>query len=74
MNNIKTASRNQLEVAHLDQLMRIKSNQEAGGAINLGKVYNQWRSEKDRMQKELKFKSPIRFVLILVSFTKNFHY
>ncbi|KAJ8364881.1 hypothetical protein SKAU_G00137120 [Synaphobranchus kaupii] len=51
MNHIKTASRNRLEVAHLDQLMRIKSKQEANGAINLDKVYNHWRSEKDRREK-----------------------
>ena len=51
MNRIKTASRNRLEVAHLDQLMRIKSKQEADGAINLDKVYNHWRSEKDRREK-----------------------
>ena len=50
MNHIKTASRNRLEVAHLDQLMRIKSKQ-AEGAINLDKVYNHWRSEKDRREK-----------------------
>ncbi|KAM7374889.1 hypothetical protein PAMP_007523 [Pampus punctatissimus] len=40
MNHIKTASRNRLEVAHLDQLMRMKSKQEADEAINLDKVYN----------------------------------
>ncbi|KAI7790540.1 putative zinc finger protein 862-like [Triplophysa rosa] len=51
MNHIKTASRNRLEVAHLDQLMCIKSKQEADGAINLDKVYNHWRSEKDRREK-----------------------
>ena len=34
MNRIKTASRNRLEVAHLDQLMRIKSKQEEDEAIN----------------------------------------
>lgn len=51
MNHIKTASRNRLEVAHLDQLMRIKSKQEADEAINLDKVYNHWRSEKDRREK-----------------------
>ena len=51
MNHIKTASRNRLEVAHLDQLMRIKSRQEANIAINLDKVYNHWRSEKDRREK-----------------------
>ena len=51
MNHIKTASRNRLEVAHLDQLMRIKSKQEADGAINLDKVYNHWRIEKDRREK-----------------------
>lgn len=48
MNHIKTACRNCLEVVHLDQLMRIKSKQEADEAINLDKVYNHWRSEKDR--------------------------
>ena len=51
MNRIKTASRNRLEVAHLDQLMRIKSKQEADEAINLDKVYNHWRSERDRREK-----------------------
>lgn len=51
MNHIKAASRNRLEVAHLDLLMRIKSKQEADGAINLDKVYNHWRSEKDRREK-----------------------
>ncbi|KAM7379946.1 hypothetical protein PAMP_003278 [Pampus punctatissimus] len=40
MNHIKTESRNCLEVAHLDQLMCIKSMQEADKAINLDKVYN----------------------------------
>lgn len=38
MNHIKIASRNRLEVAHLDQLMRIKSKQEADETIN--KLYN----------------------------------
>ena len=51
MNHIKTESRNRLEVAHLDQLIRIKSKLEAGEAINLDKVYNHWRSEKDRREK-----------------------
>ncbi|KAM3593003.1 uncharacterized protein V6R79_003550 [Siganus canaliculatus] len=51
MNRIKTKSRNRLEVTHLDQLMRIKSKQEADEAINLNKVYNHWRSEKDRREK-----------------------
>ena len=51
MNHIKTESRNRLEVAHLDQLMRIKSKLEADEAINLDKVYNHWRSEKDRREK-----------------------
>ncbi|CAL9694135.1 unnamed protein product [Knipowitschia caucasica] len=51
MNRIKTASRNRLEVAHLDQLMRIKSKQQADEDINLDKVYNHWRSEKDRREK-----------------------
>lgn len=32
MDHLKTASRNRTEVAHLDQLMRIKSKQEAGSA------------------------------------------
>lgn len=36
--------------AHLDQLMRIKSKQEADEAINLDKVYSHWRSEKDRRE------------------------
>lgn len=40
MNHIKRVSRNRLEVAHLDQLMCIKSKQEADGASNLDKVYN----------------------------------
>ncbi|CAL9687293.1 unnamed protein product [Knipowitschia caucasica] len=51
MNRIKTASRNRLEVAHLDQLMRIKSKQQADEDINLDKVHNHWRSEKDRREK-----------------------
>jgi len=51
MNHIKTESRNRLEVAHLDQLMRIKSKLEADEAINLDKVYNHWRSEKNRREK-----------------------
>lgn len=37
MNHIKTASRNHLEMAHLDQLIHIKSKQEADEAINLDK-------------------------------------
>ncbi|TNN52473.1 hypothetical protein EYF80_037332 [Liparis tanakae] len=36
--------KNRLEVAHLDQLMRIKSKQKAEEAINLDKVYNHWRN------------------------------
>ncbi|CAK6949836.1 zinc finger protein 862-like [Scomber scombrus] len=52
MNRIKTKSRNRLEVTHLDQLMRIKSRQEEdGAAISVDKVYNHWRSEKDRREK-----------------------
>ena len=74
MNHIKTGSRNCLEVTHLDQLMRIKSTHEAGRAINLDKVYNHWRSVKDRRGKNtVKFKSPNRFVRILVSFIKKFN-
>lgn len=69
MNHIKTESRNRLEVAHSDQLMRIKSKLEADGAINLDKVYNHWRSEKTDRQTDgknkVKFKSLIRFVFIL---------
>lgn len=48
MNHIKTASRNRLEVAHLDQLMHTKSKQEAEEVIDLDKVYKHWRSEKGR--------------------------
>ncbi|KAL0161425.1 hypothetical protein M9458_045150, partial [Cirrhinus mrigala] len=48
MNRIKTASRNRLEVGHLDQLMRIKSKLQADEAINLDNAYNHWRLEKDR--------------------------
>ena len=52
MNRIKTKSRNRLEVTHLDHLMRIKSRQEEdGAAISVDKVYNHWRSEKDRREK-----------------------
>ena len=50
MNHIKTASRNRLEVAYLDRQMRIKSKQ-ADGPIKLDKVYNHWRSEKDKREK-----------------------
>ncbi|XP_078787812.1 zinc finger protein 862-like [Oryzias latipes] len=50
MNRIKTASRNRLEVDHLDQLMRIKSKLQADEAIDLDKVYNHWRREKDRRE------------------------
>lgn len=50
MNRIKTKSRNRLEVNHLDQLMRIKSRQ-AEGPINLNKVYNHWKLDKDRREK-----------------------
>ena len=55
MNRIKTTSRNRLQVEHLDQLMRIKSRLEAEGpttkTINLDKVYNQWKTEKDRRER-----------------------
>lgn len=47
MNAIKTKSRNCLEVFHLDQLMRIKSRQKEG-PIDLDKVYNHWKGDKDR--------------------------
>lgn len=50
MNRIKTASRNRLEMDHLDQLMRIKSKLQADEAINLDNVYNHWRREKDRRE------------------------
>lgn len=50
MNRIKTKSRNRLEVNHLGQLMRIKSRQ-AEGPINLNKVYNHWKLDKDRREK-----------------------
>ena len=52
MNRIKTTSRNRLQVEHLDQLMRIKSRLEAEGpTINLDKVYNKWKTEKDRRER-----------------------
>ncbi|KAJ0026662.1 hypothetical protein NQD34_017662 [Periophthalmus magnuspinnatus] len=50
MNQIKIASRNRLEVDHLDKLMRIKSKLQADEAINLDNVYNHWRREKDRRE------------------------
>uniref|UniRef100_A0A8C1MMI3 HAT C-terminal dimerisation domain-containing protein n=1 Tax=Cyprinus carpio TaxID=7962 RepID=A0A8C1MMI3_CYPCA len=50
MNAIKTKSRNRLEVFHLDQLMRIKLRQKEG-PIDLDKVYNHWKGDKDRREK-----------------------
>lgn len=51
MNRIKAASRNHLQVAHLNQLMCKKLKPETDQAINLDKVFNHWRSEKDRWGK-----------------------
>lgn len=49
-NRIKTYSRNRLQTTHLDQLMRIRTTQ-AEGPINLDKVYNHWKGDKDRRER-----------------------
>ena len=68
MNHIKTASRNRLEVAHLDQLMRIKSKQEADRPPTWTKPTTTGEVRRTGGKNKVKFKSPIGFVLILVSF------
>uniref|UniRef100_H3B4G5 HAT C-terminal dimerisation domain-containing protein n=1 Tax=Latimeria chalumnae TaxID=7897 RepID=H3B4G5_LATCH len=42
MNQIKTKSRNRLEVNHMDQLIRIKYYLAANGDVNLDKIYHHW--------------------------------
>ena len=51
MNAIKTKSRNRLEADHLDMLMRIKTYQNSGVAVDVDKVYQFWLTHKDRRQK-----------------------
>lgn len=51
MNNIKTKSRNRLEVDHLDKLMRIKFYLTSGQSIDLDSVYKCWKGNKTRRQK-----------------------
>ncbi len=50
MNSIKTNSRNRLQTMHSDQLMKVRSAQ-AEGPINLDKVYNHWKEDKDRRER-----------------------
>ena len=50
MNNIKTKSRNRLEVDHLDKLMRIKFYLTSGETVNLDSVYKFWKDTKNRRQ------------------------
>uniref|UniRef100_H3A5X9 HAT C-terminal dimerisation domain-containing protein n=1 Tax=Latimeria chalumnae TaxID=7897 RepID=H3A5X9_LATCH len=48
MNQIKTKSRNRLEVNHMDQLIRIKYYLAANGDVNLDKIRHHWTTEKYR--------------------------
>ena len=80
MNRIKTSSRNRLQVEHLDPLMRIKSRLQAEGAsatTDLDKVYNQWRTEKDRRENKVTYYLLMRYVLVLLSncpsLIRNYH-
>lgn len=48
MNAIKTKARNRLETFHLDHLMRIKLFLRRGNEIDVQKVFNFWKNNKDR--------------------------
>jgi hypothetical protein len=50
MNNIKTKSRNRLEVEHLDNLMRIKFFLNSGQMVDIDAVYDLWKTEKNRRE------------------------
>uniref|UniRef100_H3AVM8 HAT C-terminal dimerisation domain-containing protein n=1 Tax=Latimeria chalumnae TaxID=7897 RepID=H3AVM8_LATCH len=50
-NQIKTKSRNRLEVNHMDQLIRVKYYLAANGDINLDKIYHHWTTDKYRREK-----------------------
>ena len=51
MNTIKSKIRNRLETSHLDCLMRIKLQLNAGIEIDLDAVYNFWSKNKCRREK-----------------------
>uniref|UniRef100_A0A1B8Y9W5 HAT C-terminal dimerisation domain-containing protein n=1 Tax=Xenopus tropicalis TaxID=8364 RepID=A0A1B8Y9W5_XENTR len=51
MNNLKTKQRNRLQLEHLEMLMRIKSNLQNGGTIDLDRIYSDWINMKDRREK-----------------------
>lgn len=61
---------------YLDQLMCIKSKQDANEPINLDEVYNHRRSEKDRRQNQFKLKlsnSKLALIYQEISFMEDNH-
>jgi Domain of unknown function (DUF4371) len=50
MNNIKTKLRNRLEILHLDMIMRIKFYLTSGHTVDLDRVYNFWKGNKNRRE------------------------
>lgn len=48
MNSVKTKVRNRLEVDRLDSIKRIKLYLLNGNEIDVGKVYDYWKSKKNR--------------------------
>lgn len=72
INRIKTTSRNRLEASHLDQLMQIKSRQEADGSHQPGQSEQPLdKGEGQAGKRSWHFKSLIRRVLVLLPFIKN---
>uniref|UniRef100_H3A6E5 HAT C-terminal dimerisation domain-containing protein n=1 Tax=Latimeria chalumnae TaxID=7897 RepID=H3A6E5_LATCH len=51
MKQIKTKSRNRLEVNHMDQLISIKYYLAANKDVNLDKIYHHWTTDKYRREK-----------------------
>ena len=56
MNSIKTKLRNRLGERHLDMIMRVKSYQRDGCAVDKVKIYEEWVSKKDRREKVSQWK------------------
>ena len=54
LNSIKTKQRNRLGEEHLDMIMRVKSYEQDGCAVDKAKVYEEWVSRKDRREKVAK--------------------
>ena len=54
LNSNKTKQRNRLGEEHLDMIMRVKSYEQDGCAVDKAKVYEEWVCRKDRREKVAK--------------------